>query len=168
MSNFPKATNMESRSIEEQLQDATYNHDEYRSAVPTELPVGTILPIFNPHKVELPVGWVVCGGQTIDDQDSIFFNLPVPNLSDERFLMGTFSSASYGKSGGVNDIANEVDHSHTYTIQKVRPQPSSVGYQGRGDQCYVSTNSTGGAGAHNHGGENRPRWFGVFHIIKIK
>jgi hypothetical protein len=132
-----------------------------------EWPVGTILPVYWPHRVEMPEGWCICGGQVVLDAESPFYNLPVPNLLDERFPMGT-TSQSYGKYGGTNTVAAVDDHAHSYSIQRNNPQPNPYGYQGRGNECYISTLSTSAAGGHDHGGENRPKWFGVAFMIKYK
>ena len=155
-------------NIEIDAQDAIQNPGEYTTLGPNEWPVGTILPVYSPHALAIPEGWCLCGGQPITDPTSPFFNLSVPNLIDGRFLMGTVSGNTYGKTGGTNTLASSGNHAHRYTIAKSNPQPSHQGYQGRGDDCYFSSTDTSGNGDHNHGGENRPQWFGVFYIIKFK
>ncbi|MFJ2364678.1 hypothetical protein ACIPIN_13450 [Pseudomonas sp. NPDC087697] len=154
--------------IESEAQDAITNPGNYTTLGPNEWPIGTVLPVYYPHKIQLPTGWCICAGQVITDSTSPFFNLPAPNLIDERFPMGTILTRSYGKSGGNNALAPSGNHSHRYTIQKNAPQPSMAGYEGRGPDCYVSTLDTSSTGDHNHGGENRPNWFGVLYIIKYK
>lgn len=134
---------------------------------PNDWPVGTIISVYWPHSVELPEGWCICAGQVILDTDSPFYNLHVPNLTDDRFLMGS-TEQSYGEYGGTNSIATSGNHTHSYSIQRNRPQPSPAGYQGRGSDCYVSTLDTSANGNHDHGGENRPKWFGVGYMIKYR
>lgn len=154
--------------IESQARDAINNPDNYTTLGPNEWPIGTILPVYSPHKIQLSPGWCICAGQVITDPTSPFMNLPVPSFADERFPMGTILNSSYGKTGGTNALASSGNHSHRYSIQKSSPQPSPAGYQGQGDRCYVSTLDTSSTGDHNHGGDNRPNWFGVLYIIKYK
>lgn len=53
----------------------------------------------------LPSGWLECNGQLIDDGDSVYHNLTMPNLNGgNRFLMGSENSGGTGGS---------VDHYHT-------------------------------------------------------
>lgn len=152
--------------IELETQQAIENPIKYTTLGPNEWPVGAILPVYYPHRIELPPGWCICAGQIITEPASPFFNLHAPNLTDERFPMGTSSPTSYGKNGGANLLVPSGNHSHTYTIQKHAPQPSPDGYQGRGPNCYVSTMNTSSNGDHDHGGENRPNWFGLLYIMK--
>ena len=160
---------MSDLNIEDQAKDAISNPQKYTIAQSGEWPVGTILPLYVPKVIQLPVGWCICGGQTIEDQDSPFKNLQVPNLIDGRFPMGTIFTDTYGKYGGTNDISTSGDHDHLYTIRKAGTRERTPdGFMSQGDDCRTVTLHTTASGAHNHGGENRPQWFGLLYIIKYK
>jgi len=156
---------MNTLDIEKDVPEAVLNPQKFSTLGADEWPVGTILPVYFPHKIELPIGWCLCAGQEITDKNSPFFNRHAPNLIDDRFPMGTASPQSYGKSGGANLLKASGDHNHSYTIQKRSPQPSPQGYQGKGDACYISTLSTSDNGNHDHGGDNRPNWFGLLYMM---
>jgi len=58
-------------------------------------------------------GWAVCDGSEKNESNSYFFNgagRHLPNLTDDRFLMG---GTSNGLSGGSNAM---LDHTHTNTL----------------------------------------------------
>ena len=161
---------MSDLSIEEQAKEAITNPPKYSVLQAGEWPVGTVLPIYVPKTIQLPLGWCICAGQVIDDPTSPFMNLPVPNLIDCRFPMGTIFTDSYGKYGGTNDLISSGDHDHTYSIRKAGTRERSPdGFQSQGNDCRTVSNlHTTSTGAHNHGGENRPQWFGLLYMIKYK
>ena len=60
-------------------------------------PIGSILAWHKslPDTPELPDGWVECNGQVIDDSESPYHELTVPNLNGaRRFLRGSSSSGT--------------------------------------------------------------------------
>jgi hypothetical protein len=156
-------------TIEEQFQATTTDVAAYATLPPGEWPVGAIIPVFYPSAVEYPVGWTICAGQLISDKDSPFFGRNIPNLAEDRFLMGTILRGSYGQYGGSNQLPESGAHDHQFTIHKGgRVTRTPDGFQAEGPQCGTVTHATSSAGAHNHGGENRPAWFGLIFLIKYK
>jgi hypothetical protein len=87
--------------------DALYakvNELDARNPVFGYVPIGSIIAWHKSIKetLELPEGWVECNGQTIEDSESIFFNLATPDLNlnvytgfGGRFLRGGTSSGIY-------------------------------------------------------------------------
>lgn len=161
---------MSEMSIEDQIEDAIAHPKKYSGLAPGELPIGAVLPVFFPNnKIVIPDGWCVCAGQRIDDAASPFANLNAPNLLDQRFPMGTKVTETYGKQGGSNDLASEAGHSHSYAIRKAGTKVRSPdGFESEGKDCRTVTLETGANGEHNHGGDNRPRWFGLIYIFRYK
>lgn len=161
---------MNNLSIEDQIQDSIANPGTYSGLPPGELPIGSVLPVFFPnYKLVIPDGWCVCAGQRIDDPASPFVNLNAPSLLDNRFPMGTKDAETYGKQGGANELAPQGDHSHSYAIRKAGTRERSPdGFQSQGDDCRTVTLQTSATGSHDHGGENRPRWFGLVYIFRYK
>ncbi|MCH8303729.1 MAG: hypothetical protein IIB94_01215 [Candidatus Marinimicrobia bacterium] len=76
------------------------------------LPIGSIIAwhrdLLGAEKrlIGLPPGWVECNGQKIDDPESLYHNLNIPNLNaDGRFLRG-------GKDSGVEQTDQMQNHTH--------------------------------------------------------
>ncbi len=160
---------MSELSIEQQTEDSAANPSKYQVLPANELPVGTILPVFYPNNIQLADGWCLCLGQVVNDKDSPFLGKAVPHLNDNRFVMGASGFDLYGKYGGTNTISNSGDHDHTYTIHKAGTHNRTPdGFQAEGDECKVVTLHTSSNGQHDHGGDNRPQWFGVLYMIRYK
>lgn len=84
-------------------------------------------------------GWAVCDGSAKNDSDSHFFNGAgryLPNLTDDRFLMG---STGNGSLGGSNTM---LDHTHTDTLSATQEQ-----HRHYHDHASATTDSTGN---HRH------------------
>lgn len=145
--------------MSEQIADAIANPAKYTTLPGGELPVGSILPVTRPPgaTIQLPAGWVVAAGQTLDDPESPFHTHTLPRLTDGRFLMGSLSE--FGKYGGVNALPGDGNHRH---------ERQQIGSPGFGDDHPDNQFRTADAGGHDHGGENRPAYFGVLFLIKIK
>jgi hypothetical protein len=127
------------------------------------LPVGAIIP-WNPTYRDkngvtqlrnLPEGWAVCNGVN-----------GTPNLTD-RFLMGVAETTQSGKFAGSNTIAPAGDHTHQYSIVKGGGSRNSSGFQSQGSECETAVHNTGPSGNHSHG-DNRPAYYTVVFILKIK
>jgi len=90
-------------------------------------------------------GWAVCDGSAKNDSDSHFFNGAgryLPNLTDDRFLMG---STGNGSVGGSNVLT---DHTHTDTISASHNISASQGqHRHYHDHASVATDY---AGSHRH------------------
>ena len=137
----------------------------HATSVSQGVPIGTILP-FGGDAALLDDSWMVCDGSTVASPGAglVDFNgsaggIQVPNLTDNRFLMGV-SSGSVGAIGGRNDIPAGGSHTHTFGQSSVDRAP---------DASHFSDGSfTNPAGSHNHGGENRPQFTGVQYIIRVR
>lgn len=153
----------------EKVSENLISNPERHSGLPAnEIPVGAILPYAPPGLIQLPEGWYVCAGQTVRDSASPFFGKNVPNLVDGRFPMGTIRPDEYQKLGGSNQIPLDGAHNHG---GRTGGDVSRRGAD-RDDDFQVSTrghsHSIGLDGAHTHGGDNRPQFFGLIYIIRIK
>jgi hypothetical protein len=157
-------------SIEDQVNDSISNPGKYTTADSGGVPVGTVLSVYYPNgKFTLPQNWCVCDGQPITDPESPYVNLNAPNLLDGRFPMGTKYEQTFGRLGGSNSIPANAPHTHQYSIRKTRnASRSPAGFQSEGDECETETFDTTPSGAHDHGGDNRPQWFGLLYIFKYK
>src|ERR1700744_1411416 len=75
----------------------------------TAVPVGAILPFLGSLN-NLPENWEPCDGRLIHDGRSPFNQQRVPNLMDDRFLMGVSASNSVGQYGGNNSLPADGQH----------------------------------------------------------
>ncbi|GAB5404325.1 MAG: hypothetical protein Aurels2KO_25560 [Aureliella sp.] len=133
-----------------------------------ELPVGTIIPYHPYTNIELPTGWVLCAGQIITDADSPFNGQKVPDLTDERFLMGTTETDSFAHYGGTNQIPVDGTHNHGGATGS-GGNPKGADNDDDFDAAYARhSHPISPDGAHNHGGDNRPQFFGLVYLIKVK
>jgi hypothetical protein len=141
------------------------------ASIPTgEVPAGTILAYVGQLNV-LPPEWYLCDGSTVHDDESPFDGQAIPNLTDNRFLMGVDSTSGSGVSGGRNDIPTDGAHSHggaTGTLahsdtQSIDNSSNYLQATGTGHTHTISVD-----GAHSHGSENRPAFLTVHFILKIK
>lgn len=103
-----------------------------------------------------PLGWWVCDGSEVNEPKSPIFNGSgryLPNLTDDRFLMG---GTSNGAIGGANTM---LDHVHTHTISAV--QATHRHYH---DNASATTSSSGAhvhrVPTHNAGGSLWGAWGG--------
>lgn len=125
-----------------------------------ELPIGSILAwsSYSNTNIELPLGWIVCGQ-----------NKATPNL-DGQFLMGVNSVPEAGKTGGKLDIPQDGSYKYTGTTHNDQPiQTHAFRCEGN---CTLKTEHNHtfeiSAPSHNHGGENRPPYYTVLFLCKIK
>ena len=159
------------------------------------LPVGSIIAFYDVSVAPLPENWQLCNGDLIHDVRSPLNGVKTPDLSDNRFLMGTGSS--YGQYGGTNELMMGGKHTHSATTSiagahnhggKTGPETSNGNIrpiEGVNEKnvrlaaiAHRHPISTDGdhthdiaidpAAPHNHGGDKRPNWFGVAYIMKIK
>lgn len=139
-----------------------------------DVPVGAIIPWIPPvssrsAEEQLPQGFKLCSGPAAtDDPSTPFDERRIPNLTDERFLMGGTES-NINTTGGTNTIANAGAHSHTGTTGS--GDGGALRAEG-GASSWVSENShthkfsTDTVSAHTHG-ENRPKYVSVIMIIRV-
>lgn len=138
-------------------------------------------------------GWYVCSGAALNDSDSGIFNGSgryLPNLTDDRFLMGDTVA---GGTGGAN--SNDISHvhttsGHTLTTDEIpahthtydKPVSGStvlsvgVNYARVTVTSAQASGSAGGGSAHEHGDtgsagsetlENRPTYLSCFYIMRV-
>ena len=115
------------------------------------VPVGAIIPWLKSYTntPALPMGYVECKGQTLDDSDSVYDGEVIPDLNgDNQFVRGNSTS---GGTGGVstNNLAHTHDisgttGSHTLTISQI-PEHSHYFYPG-GAQVQIHTITAGSYG----------------------
>lgn len=137
----------------------------HATSVAQGVPVGTILP-FGGDTSALDDNWMLCNGATVAnpgvglaDFNGSAGGVQVPNLTDNRFLMGV-TAGNVGASGGRNDIPAGGSHTHTFGQTSVDRAP---------DASHFSDGSfTNPSGSHSHGGENRPQYTGVQYIIRVR
>lgn len=138
------------------------------------VPIGGIIAFLGPME-ELGDGWAICQGQTIKDPKSPLDGLTLPNLTDERFLMGVGPRDKIGATGGDNQIRDEGGIA-ARTITSGHSD-SGAGYaqlSGGSGAVYLPgtshrhTSDIPGIPPHNHGGDNRPRYCSVWYICRIR
>ena len=134
-------------------------------------------------------GWYVCDGAALNDADSGIFNgvgRYLPNLTDDRFLMGDTVA---GGIGGANTMAHtHTTGDHTLTIAEMPKHRHYVtcGFEtasggidpyGRASEMHpgIYTAYQGSSDPHNHGAtgeasnaENRPSYLSCFYIMRVK
>lgn len=79
------------------------------------VPVGTILPYVGPIN-SLPPHWQLCDGRTVVDPHSPFNNKKLPNLIDNRFLMGVSPDLDVPVEGGDNNLHPDGNHTHEASL----------------------------------------------------
>lgn len=135
------------------------------------VPVGTVLPYIGPLDV-LPSDWLPCDGRTVSDRKSPLHGVQLPNLNDDRFLMGVETSDRVGIAGGSSSITQGGLHGHSGTTSgRIREQSGTPRrLVNSGDRTFQHTHQLQlqRDGGHNHGGENRPQYYGVRFIVRVK
>ena len=135
------------------------------------VPIGAILPYAGALE-SLPSNWLPCDGRTVTDPGSPLDGTKLPNLTDDRFLMGVGESTLVGSTGGTNAIAVDGNHSHGGEAgDRVTQKTGSPRYlDTKGNKGFKhSHNLTIRAnGRHNHGGDSRPNYYGVRFIIRVR
>lgn len=140
------------------------------AAPPVGVPVGTIVAFVGALNT-LPPEWQPCDGRVIRDPASPFNNRNLPDLMNDRFIMGVNAAKAVGQSGGDNSIPRVGNHSHgggTDHGTHVNWNPGSEFRIGGEVFDHVHGIRTDDQGAHDHGGDNRPAYIGVYFIVRIK
>lgn len=136
-----------------------------------EVPVGAIVP-FAGSLASLPSNWVPCDGRTVNDPGSPLDGTQVPDLTDNRFLMGVGADTSAGVTGGSNVIPTDGSHGHSgSTSDRVDQKTGSPRYlDTSGNKGFRHTHplTIRAGGRHNHGGDNRPSFYAVRFIIRVR
>ena len=135
------------------------------------VPVGTILPYAGSIEA-LPANWLPCDGRKVTDPQSPLDGSNVPDLTDDRFLMGIGATGTVGATGGANVMTTDGNHGHTGTAtDRVNQRTGSPRYldnSGNKGFRHTHTLSIRADGRHNHGGDNRPNFYAVRFIIRVR
>ena len=131
------------------------------------LPVGSIIawPKNFPEVPPLPLSWVECNGQIIENQDSVFDGISIPDLNGEnRFLRGNTESGGIGGEETHELTEDEIpSHNHQYRLYSYL---SSRGPGSRDSLRYTTTEQTDAQG-NDDGHENQPPYYDIVWIIRI-
>ena len=141
-----------------------------RDVHPGMIPPGAILPYVGPLTATLGPNWVLCDGRQINSPGSIFHQRPVPDLTENRFLMGVSAATPVGAGQGAGSNTLPSGGNHTHTIRFNGYAPGEINYnrnQGHQDQFQMQY-AAAQAGAHDHGGDNRPAYMPVHFICRIR
>lgn len=68
-------------------------------------------PINIMSEIYLPDGWMIADGSKVEDQKSPYYNLYLPNLTTDIFIMGTFGN-NLGSLGGTHDSSHKHNIAH--------------------------------------------------------
>ena len=143
---------------------------EVERRVATAVPVGAVIDWYAlSADVPIPDGYVLCDGAVIEDQASVFKGLRAPNLID-RFVM-CVSRERQGELGGRPDIPQDGQHSHggsTTAIKNFLRGPINFGTTQGVEGDFSHDHGIRPEGAHNHGGENRPPYFGLVKLLRVR
>ena len=137
------------------------------------VPIGVILPYVGSLE-DLPSGWAPCDGRVVYDPGSPFNGKALPNLMDNRFPMGVASAEELNSTGGSNEITMDGEHRHVGTAAVAAQRNFTSGQprapESRGNNSLRHTHDLDMRvnGAHDHGGDNRPQYYGTYFIIKVK
>jgi hypothetical protein len=136
-----------------------------------QVPVGAILPYVGSLDT-LPAGWLPCDGRVVDDSDSPFHGREVPNIMDQRFVMGVASADDLYTTGGTNELAMDGQHTHrgsaTNRVDQVSGSPRYLDSSGNRGFRHTHDLQISASSTHNHGGDNRPQFYGTYFIIRVK
>lgn len=133
------------------------------------IPVGAILPFVGSLN-DLPENWQPCDGRLITNVNSPFNDKKLPELMDKRFLMGVSAATDVCSTGGTNDIPMEAAHIHGGATNGFAGyQPGHINYDRGPDRQdeFMMRFGILPDGQHNHGGDNKPAYCGVYFIIRI-
>jgi hypothetical protein len=139
-----------------------------------DIPIGAIIPHWG--NWEFSDRWQICMGQIINDTESPLYGKRVPDLTGKQkptYIAGTLEEEYFNKRFGKNYIPKEKAHMHKGKVA----QNKSIVYPDK--NTIRKATATAGpyhkhdisikkAGAHDHGGDNKPYSFGLVYLIKVK
>jgi hypothetical protein len=103
---------------------------------------------------------------------SSFHGKTLPNLMDNRFIMGVASAEELNVMGGSNEIRMDGQHNHrgsaTNRVNQVSGSPRYLDSSGNRGFRHTHDLKINVNGNHNHGGDNRPQFLGTYFIIRVK
>lgn len=134
------------------------------------VPVGAILPYVG-NLDSLPEGWLPCDGRTVSNVNSPFHGKALPNLMDNRFVMGVASAEELNSTGGSNEITMGGQHNHrgnaTNRVHQLSGSPRHLDSSGNRGFRHTHDLQINVNGNHNHGGDGRPQFHGTYFIIRV-
>jgi len=138
------------------------------------VPIGTIVPYVGPLG-SLPENWVPCDGRVINVAGSPLNGQPAPRLTDSRFFMSVPDENSVLSLGGTTQIPPGGAHNHLFSGSTDFDQATVLVKEKENNNTAVAKSPhthnvkgfTESNGEHNHGGENRPPFIGVFFILRV-
>ena len=120
---------------------------------PVLAPIGGILAWLKSftNTPALPLGWVECNGQTLNDADSVYNGRVIPNLNggESTHTLTTNEIPSHSHAIPANPNSNGM-----ITLVPIAVASGST----------ISTAATGGGAAH----ENKPPYYDVVWIMRVK
>lgn len=143
-----------------QLDDKTNTHHKTLTAFAT-LPIGSIVPWIGAEDALDGTGWVLCNATNAK-------TMSVPDL-EGRFLQG-WGAEAVGSTGGKKAIDAGGAHNHGGWTRGLSYMPGEINFpRGRGQHDEFSHKHVIDAdGTHDHGGENRPPYYTVRYIIRVR
>lgn len=146
------------------------------------VPIGAILPW---HKSlsgtpALPVGWVECNGQTLNDNQSPLHGQIVPDLNGQAlFLRGGATSGVFQADQMQSHAHLDAGHTHPSHNTNFLNTPTNVDYSPGEYGLYLASNTGVGkanlgdpsetsAGPVRHGNETRPVNMSMVWIMRVK
>ena len=146
------------------------------------VPIGAILPW---HKSltgtpALPVGWVECNGQTLNDEQSSLHGQVIPNLNGQAlFVRGGATSGVFQADQMQSHAHLDSGHTHPSHNTNFLNTPANVDYTVGEYGLYLAANTGVGyaslgnpsetsAGPARHGGETRPVNMSMVWIMRVK
>jgi hypothetical protein len=157
--------------LQQQLSALTDSTSANFTALQASLvPVGAVIDWYRPRPTTpVPLGFLICNGATVADPQSELNGTNVPDLTD-KFVMGV-TPGRLGEKGGRTDIPADGAHAHGgVTAGFGGYQPGEINYDrgpGKQDQFEMRF-KIASDGTHAHGGENRPPYYGLIKLIRIK
>ena len=139
------------------------------------VPIGSILPYIGDLD-SLGPDWALCTGQTLTDAGSPLNGMQLPNLSDNRFLMGVGKTEKVGVLSGDNILKKEGGFAGGEIATGDATRGAGWGnLPGGGHQDLNITDvahqhriALPALAAHDHGGDKRPRSCSVWFICRIR
>jgi microcystin-dependent protein len=135
------------------------------------IPVGGIV-IWNGTVANIPDGWALCDGRTSNGRKT-------PNLTD-RFILGAGGKYTVDKTGGAATVTLELKHipphTHDYKFKGADLALAwknnnnfydSTGHYSKNDRT-KTTESAGGQNGKTVAHENRPPYFALCYIMRVK
>lgn len=125
------------------------------------VPVGGILAW---TRADVPDGWAICDGSTVEGQTT-------PDLRG-MFVMGADDKHGVDSTGGASSVTlttNEIpSHSHGYYFPSGEGQGSVLVRNNDGHIWRYETGATTGSAGGDQAHENRPPFYAVYYIMRVK